>query len=175
MNIGDSLKHFELISTEGKTVNSYDFADKYALLVIVSCNHCPYAQAYWNRLISLANKYEEDNLGVIAISANDAKAYPQDGIDAMKQLRIQLSMPFPYLYDEDQTVVKSLGAQRTPEVFLFNSKRELVYKGSIDDNWENPNAVMQVYLEDAIEYTLDGLEIDYPEVPAVGCSIKWKS
>ena len=175
MNIGDSLKHFELISTEGKTVNSYDFADKYALLVIVSCNHCPYAQAYWNRLISLANKYEEDNLGVIAISANDAKAYPQDGIDAMKQLRIQLSMPFPYLYDEDQTVVKSLGAQRTPEVFLFNSKHELVYKGSIDDNWENPNAVMQVYLEDAIEYTLDGLEIDYPEVPAVGCSIKWKS
>ena len=175
MNIGDSLKHFELISTEGKTVNSYDFADKYALLVIVSCNHCPYAQAYWNRLISLDNKYEEDNLGVIAISANDAKAYPQDGIDAMKQLRIQLSMPFPYLYDEDQTVVKSLGAQRTPEVFLFNSKRELVYKGSIDDNWENPNAVMQVYLEDAIEYTLDGLEIDYPEVPAVGCSIKWKS
>ena len=175
MNIGDSLKHFELISTEGKMVNSYDFADKYALLVIVSCNHCPYAQAYWSRLISLANKYEEDNLGVVAISANDAKTYPQDGPVAMKQLHSQLSMPFPYLYDEQQSVVNSLGAQRTPEVFLFNSKRELVYKGCIDDNWENPNAVMQVYLEDAIEYTLDGLEIDYPDVPAVGCSIKWKS
>lgn len=175
MNIGDTLTHFELMSTDGKPVNSYDFADKYALLVIVSCNHCPYAQAYWTRLITLANKYEEDNLGVVAISANDTVTYPQDSMEHMKALKMQLNMPFPYLLDENQTVVKSLGATRTPEVFLFNSKRELVYHGAIDDNWENPNAVMQVYLEDAIEYTLDGLEIDYPEVPAVGCSIKWKS
>lgn len=175
MNIGDTLTHFELTSTDGTIVNSYDFADKYALLIIVSCNHCPYAQAYWSRLISLANKYEEDNLGVMAISSNDTVAYPQDGMEAMQHLHKQLNMPFPYLLDENQSVAKSLGAQRTPEVFLFNSKRELVYKGAIDDNWENSNAVMQVYLEDAIEYTLDGLEIDYPEVPAVGCSIKWKS
>ncbi len=175
MNIGDTLTHFELVSTDGNSVNSYDFADKYALLVIVSCNHCPYAQAYWTRLKTLANKYEEDNLGVVAISANDTVTYPQDGMEHMKALKTQLNMPFPYLLDEHQTVAKSLGATRTPEVFLFNSKRELVYQGAIDDNWENPNAVMQVYLEDAIEYTLDGLEIDYPEVPAVGCSIKWKS
>jgi hypothetical protein len=111
----------------------------------------------------------------MAISANDTVAYPQDGMDGMKQLHRQLNMPFPYLLDENQEVAKSLGAERTPEVFLFNNKRELVYKGAIDDNWENPNAVMQVYLEDAIEYSLDGLEIDYPEVPAIGCSIKWKS
>jgi hypothetical protein len=68
-----------------------------------------------------------------------------------------------------------LGATRTPEVFLFNSRRELVYHGAVDDSWDNENAVMQVYLEDAIEYCLDGLEVDYPEIPPVGCSIKWKA
>jgi hypothetical protein len=71
-------------------------------------------------------------------------------------------------------VLKALGAERTPEVFLFNSKRELVYKGAIDDSWENEATVTSVYLEDAIEYALDGVDIDYPEVPAVGCSVKWK-
>ncbi len=174
MNIGDFLEHFELPATNGSKVNTYDFADKYALLVIVSCNHCPYAQAYWPRLIDLANRFEEDNLGILAISANNAETHPQDGFAEMRNLHDQLGMPFPYLYDENQKVVKQLGAQRTPEVFLFNNKRELVYKGAIDDNWENSAAVMQVYLEDAIEYTLDGLEIDYPEVEAVGCAIKWK-
>ena len=174
MNIGDFLEHFQLPATTGTQVHTYDFADKYALLIIVSCNHCPYAQAYWPRLIDLANRFEEDNLGVLAISANNAESHPQDGFAEMKNLHQQLAMPFPYLYDENQEVVKHLGAQRTPEVFLFNNKRELVYKGAIDDNWENSAAVMQVYLEDAIEYTLDGLEIDYPEVDAVGCAIKWK-
>lgn len=174
MNIGDFLEPFELTSTQGNRVNTFDFADKYALLVIVSCNHCPYAQAYWPRLIELANRFEEDNLGVLAISANNADAYPQDSFEEMGKLHQQLNMPFNYLYDENQDVVKKLGAQRTPEVFLFNNKRELVYKGAIDDNWENSAAVMQVYLEDAIEYTLDGLEIDYPEVDPVGCAIKWK-
>ena len=81
---------------------------------------------------------------------------------------------FPYLYDEDQQVLKALGTIRTPEAFLFNSKRELVYKGAIDDSWDNEHAVTRVYLEDALEYTLDGLDVDYPEIPAVGCSIKWK-
>jgi hypothetical protein len=71
-------------------------------------------------------------------------------------------------------VIKKLGAVRTPEAFLFNNNRELVYRGAIDDNWENEAAIMQVYLEDAVEYSLDGLEVDYPEIDAVGCTIKWK-
>jgi hypothetical protein len=89
-------------------------------------------------------------------------------------LATQFRLPFPYLHDESQSVLRDLGAQRTPEVFLFNQKRELVYKGAIDDSWENEATVMSVYLEDAIEYTLDGIDIDYPEIDAVGCSIKWK-
>ncbi len=174
MNIGDILKPFQLKSTDNQVVNTFDFSDKYAFLILVTCNHCPYAQAYWQRMIKLALKYEEDNLGFIAISANDINKQPQDSFENMQQLAKQLRLPFPYLYDENQDVVKQLGAQRTPEGFLFNSKRELVYKGAIDDSWDNESTVMSVYLEDAIEYTLDGIDIDYPEVEAVGCSIKWK-
>jgi peroxiredoxin len=91
----------------------------------------------------------------------------------MIQLKKQLNLPFEYLFDEKQVVAKQLGATKTPEVFLFNSRRELVYKGAIDDSWDNEQTVTHVYLEDAIEYALDGIEVDYPEIPAVGCGIKW--
>lgn len=174
MNIGDILKPFQLKSTKNEMVSSYDFSDKYVFLVLVTSNHCPYAQAYWPRLIKLAHKFEEDNLGFVAICGNDPAVQPQDSFDNMKQLATQFRLPFPYLHDENQNVMRNLGAQKTPEVFLFNQKRELVYKGAIDDSWENEATVMSVHLEDAIEYTLDGIDIDYPEVDAVGCSIKWK-
>lgn len=175
MNIGDRLNHFELKNTNETLVSSYHMADKGALLVVIICNHCPYAQAYWPRLIHLAKQYEEDNLGVIAINGNDVNKQPADSFSEMKRLVNQMEVPFDYLHDENQNVMKQLGATKTPEVFLFNARRELVYKGAIDDAWDNEAAVMRVYLEDAIEFALDGLEIDYPEIPAVGCSIKWKS
>ncbi len=175
MNIGDSLKHFELKSTNGQLVSTYHLSDKSALLIIVTCNHCPTAQAYWPRIVSMAKQYEEDNLGVLAINGNDASQKPMDSFAEMQRLVSQYGVPFPYLHDESQEILKQLGAERTPEVFLFNARRELVYKGAIDDAWDNEAAVMRVYLEDAIEFALDGLEIDYPEIPAVGCSIKWKS
>jgi peroxiredoxin len=111
---------------------------------------------------------------MVALCGNDVNKYPQDSFESMKLLYDQINLPFEYLHDESQEVLKSLGAKRTPEVFLFNQRRELVYKGAIDDSWENESTVMKVYLEDAIEYCLDGIEVDYPEVPAVGCSIKWK-
>jgi peroxiredoxin len=113
-------------------------------------------------------------LGLVAINGNDVNQYPQDSFENMQQLANQIDLPFEYLYDADQNVLKALGATRTPEVFLFNQHRELVYKGAIDDSWENESTVMKVYLEDAIEYCLDGVEIDYPEIPAAGCTIKWK-
>jgi peroxiredoxin len=174
MNIGDILKPFQLKSTNNKVVSTYDFSDKYVFLILVTCNHCPYAQAYWPRMIKLAEKFEEDNLGVVAICGNDANLQPQDAFENMQSLAKQFRLSFPYLHDEEQKVMKQLGATKTPEVFLFNSRRELVYKGAIDDSWDNESTVMSVYLDDAIEYTLDGIDIDYPEVEAEGCSIKWK-
>ena len=174
MKIGDILQPFELKSTNNQLISSYDYSDKYAFLILVTCNHCPYAQAYWPRVVKLARNYEEDNLGVVAINGNDETTVPQDNFDNMKSLATQFDLPFEYLYDETQTVLKQLGARKTPEVFLFNQRRELVYRGAIDDSWDNEATVMSVYLEDAIEYTLDGIDIDYPEVEPVGCSIKWK-
>jgi len=175
MQINDKLFEFRLPATDGNTYSKYSFADRYALLIIVSCNHCKYSRAYWNRIVKLWDKFEEDNLAVMIINGNDATQFPEDSFENMKKLSEEVFKGrFPYLYDEDQEVLKSLGAVRTPEAFLFNSRRELVYKGAIDDAWENENAVTKVYLEDAIEYTLDGLDVDYPEIAAVGCSIKWK-
>jgi peroxiredoxin len=174
MEIGKKLFDFELKGTKGKMYNKFTFADRTALVLVVTCNHCPYARAYWSRLTKLFNQYEEDNLGIIAINSNDAEQYPADSFEAMVDLSEQLKLPFPYLYDEDQKIAKKLGATRTPEVFVFNSKRELIYQGAIDDNWENEHMVTRVFLEDAIESTLDGMEPDYTEIPAVGCSVKWK-
>lgn len=173
MNVGDKLANFSLKSTLGTEVNNFDFADRYSLLIIVTCNHCKYANAYWNRLKRLTHDYEEDNLGVVAICGNDAKAYPQDSFENMVAMTNQLQLPFPYLHDPSQKMLQFLKAKRTPEAFLFNRNRELVYRGAIDDNWENENAVMHVYLRDAIEYCLDGIDVDYPEIEPVGCSIKW--
>ncbi|MEY3984008.1 MAG: hypothetical protein RL160_1567 [Bacteroidota bacterium] len=175
MKIGDKLIPFKLNDTNGKACSSYDFADKHAFLIIVTCNHCKYARAYWQRLINLSKKYEEDNLAVVAINGNDAAQYPEDSLEGMQRLVRQMSLPFPYLHDESQDYLKALDATRTPEVYLFNSRRELVYHGAIDDSWDNEHAVMRVYLEDAIEYCLDGLEVDFPEVQPAGCSIKWRN
>ncbi|MEN9511295.1 MAG: hypothetical protein RLZZ370_1114 [Bacteroidota bacterium] len=175
MNIGEKLVPFKLPATNGTMYSSFDFADKHAFLIIVTCNHCKYARAYWQRLINLCKKYEEDNLAVVAINGNDAAQYPEDSLEGMQRMVSQLGLPFPYLHDERQEYLKILGATRTPEVFLFNSRRELVYHGAIDDSWDNEHAVMQVYLEDAVEYCLDGLEVDFPEVQPVGCGIKWRN
>jgi peroxiredoxin len=173
MELGKKLFKFELPATNGKTYSNYSFADRSALLIIITCNHCPYANAYWKRIVKLANRYEEDNLAIVAINPNDEERYPQDSFDNMKKLMKELKDRFVYLRDESQVVAKKLGAIKTPQAFLFNSKRELVYKGAIDDSWENEYAVTRVYLEDAIEASLDGLEVDFPEIKPIGCSIKW--
>lgn len=173
MEIGEKLFKFELKATDGEVYSNFSFGDRSALLIVITCNHCPYSRAYWKRLKKLNSRYEEDNLGMIAINPNDANQYPEDSFENMVKIMEELGNPFVYAYDEDQSVSKKLGATRTPEVFLFNSKRELVYKGAIDDSWENAMSVTRVYLEDALEAALDGLEVDFPEIPAAGCSIKW--
>lgn len=174
MEIGDKLFRFELRATNGEYYSNFSYSDRSALLIVITCNHCRYARAYWKRLITLYNRYEEDNLGIIAINPNDASQYPEDSFENMVKLIGEFGNPFVYAYDEDQKVAKLLGAKRTPEVFLFNSRRELVYRGAIDDSWDNDKSVTRVYLEDAIEAALDGLEVDFPEIDPIGCTVKWK-
>lgn len=175
MKIGDKLSNFKLQATNGEWYSNFAFADKYALCIVVTSNSCKYSEAYWKRILKLSDQYEEDSLAVIAINANDASQETKDSFDAMSALLKKYNHEgFIYLHDVDQAVVKALGAEKTPEVFLFNSKREMVYKGIVDDNWENETQVMMAYLEDAIEYCLDGVDIDYPEMPGPGCDIIWK-
>lgn len=175
MNIGEKLINFKLQATNGETYSNFAFADKYALCVIFMSNTCEISKAYWKRVVKLFDQYEEDNLALIAINSNDDSKSPDDSLAAMKTMLANLNHEqMVYLKDADQSVAKQFGATKTPEVYLFNSRRELVYKGIIDDNWENETQVMMAYLEDAIEYCLDGIDIDYPELTPVGCDIVWK-
>lgn len=177
MEIGDKFIEFTLKGADGKMHNIYEYADKYALCIVFTSNSCPYSKSYGKRLIKLLNAYEDDNFGIIGISSNDAAQSPEDSYEKMVAISEKLgleSINFMYLHDEDQSVAKAYGATTNPEVFLFNSKRELVYRGAIDDNWQSASLVTRVYLEDAIEYCLDGLEVDFPFVPAEGCPIIWK-
>jgi peroxiredoxin len=177
LQIGDKLPEFNLIGFDDKKHSNYEYADRYALAVVFTCNSSPVAQAYSNRLIKLFEKYNEDNLGIIGINSNDASQNADDSLEKMKLAAFHFKLHeihFMYLKDDDQSVAKKFGATTTPEVFLFNSKRELVYKGAIDDNWESENGVTAAYLEEAIEEALDGMEIDFPEIPTNGTPIVWK-
>jgi peroxiredoxin len=177
LQIGDRLPEFNLIGYDDKFHSNYEYADKYALAVVFTCNSSNISQAYSERLIKLFEKYEDDNLGIIGINSNDESQSEDDSLDRMKLAAYHFKLHeihFMYLKDFEQTVAKRFGASTNPEVFLFNSKRELVYKGAIDDNWESESGVTAAYLEEAIEEALDGMEIDFPEVPVNGSPIIWK-
>jgi peroxiredoxin len=177
LKIGDKLPEFNLLGYDNKIHSNYDYADKYALAIVFTCNSSAISRAYSNRLIKLFEKYEDDNLAIVGICSNDAAQSPKDSFEEMKKAAKKLGLDdlhFDFLLDEDQEVAKKFGATVTPEVFLFNRKRELVYKGAIDDNWESETGVTHVYLEDAIEAALDGVEVDFPEIKAVGDPIIWK-
>lgn len=177
LQIGDKLPEFNLMCYDGKCHTPYDYADKYALVVVFTCNSSEISRSYSKRLIKLFERYEDDNLAILGISSNDPVQSPKDSFDELKKAAVRLGLDnlhFDFLLDENQDVAKAFGAKVTPEVFLFNRKRELVYKGAIDDNWQNENGVTVAYLEDAIEEALDGMDIDFPEIPAVGDPIIWK-
>lgn len=111
-------------------------------------------------------------MGVILVNSKPIEGNPSESLEAMKHFLTQNHLEDVwYLKDEEANLAKQLGAKVTPQAFLFNSRRELVYQGAIDDAWDQPNLVTRVYLEDAIEYTLDGLEVDFPETDAIGCQL----
>ncbi len=168
LQIGDEAPNFNLPSIEGQNYNLNDF-QKDILVVVFTCNHCPYAQSYQQRLYKLQEEFDEVNF--VGINSNDAEAYPEDSFEEMKKRTEEFN--FPYLRDEDQEVAKKYGAQLTPEVFVFDENRELRYHGRIDDNWKSEQEVENEDLRNALLSLLKGEEIENPETPAVGCSIKW--
>ncbi|NOS68207.1 MAG: thioredoxin family protein [Candidatus Peribacteraceae bacterium] len=171
--IGAGIPHFTLPSVDGLTIDTRLIKDP-VLVVIFTCNHCPYAQAVEDRLIALGNHFDEEGAQFVLVNSNDATEYPDDSFDAMKVRYQEKGFPFPYCHDESQEVAKSFGALCTPHCFVFDENRKLRYKGRVDDNWKNPAEVKEHSLRDAIDALVKGEEPQVKEANAIGCSIKWK-
>lgn len=174
---GSEVTDFQLKNVDGNTVSLGTIPDAKGYIVIFTCNHCPYAKAYEQRIIALHLKYSAFGYPVVAINPNDAKAAPDDSYAKMKERAKEKGYPFVYLHDETQAVAKQFGAVRTPHVYLIqnlNGKKIVQYIGAIDDNWEVANAVTQNYVEQAINQLKDGNAVAIQETKAIGCTIKWK-
>jgi len=174
LNIGDAMPAFELPDTDLQKIESSRLKQD-VLVVIFTCNHCPYAQAYESRLIELDNEFFDcGQVRIILINSNDAQQYPDDSFGEMKKRVEELSFPFSYCFDESQEVAKAFGALCTPHCFVFDADRKLRYKGRVDDNWKEPSAVKEQNLRDAIASLIEGRDPPKAEANAIGCSIKWK-
>ena len=152
-----------------------DFADKKALLVMFLSNHCPYVKHVRGELARIGTDYQQSDLGIVAICSNDADNHPDDSPEMMKLEAETQGYVFPYLHDEDQTVAAAYSAVCTPDFFLFDADRKLVYRGRLDDS--RPNSETPLTGRDlrvAIDAALTGTEQAYQQYPSMGCSIKWK-
>ena len=175
MTIGAAAPAFSLMGTDQREWTLEDFANSKVLVVIFTCNHCPYAKAAEDRLIGLQRHYAEDDVRVVAINPNDSDRYPEDSFEKMVGRAGAKGFNFPYLFDETQQVARDYGAACTPDPFVFSPERTLTYNGRIDDHWQDESKATHHDLARAIERTLAGEPIDFDVVPAIGCSIKWRT
>ena len=176
LELGTKAPDFELPDVvTGDQVTLDDFEESDALLVIFMCNHCPYVKNIKEGLVELADDYSEEELAIVAISSNDVENYPQDAPDKMAEDAENFGYPFPYLYDESQEVAKAYKAACTPDLYLFDENRELVYRGQFDDSRPGNNKpVTGDDLREAIDLLLEEGEILEEQIPSMGCNIKWK-
>jgi hypothetical protein len=166
---------FELPGTDDEMHSLASFDEKKILVVIVSCNHCPYVVAWEPRMVSIANEYLARGVAFIAVNANDTTTHASDGILPMKQRARERSFPFPYVRDDPQDFVRALGARYTPEVFVFDGERKLRYHGRIDDNHRDAKSVKSHDLKNALDALLRNEDPPVKQTTPVGCSVKWKS
>ena len=172
--LGSKMPDFELKDPRGKIFKSEELCGKRGLLVAFTCNHCPYAIAVWPRLIKLARSARQAGINPVAINPNIHPDYPDDAPDKMVLKIKELGIDFPYLVDETQKVADAFKAQCTPDIYLFNTKHELVYHGRIDDNWQDESKVTREELKEAVNNLAAGKAISKEQRPSMGCSIKWR-
>ena len=173
--VGDQAADFKLKNVDGSMVSLSDYKGVKGYIVIFTCNTCPYAVMYEDRIIDLHNKYAALGYPVVAINPNDPGVKPGDDFASMQARAKEKKFPFKYLFDEGQKVYPLFGAQRTPHVFLLDANRYVRYIGAIDDNAQNPSEVTNKYLENAIAALSSGKNPDPAETKAIGCTIKVKS
>jgi peroxiredoxin len=174
--LGTAAPDFSLKDTvTGKTVSLGSLAGKKALLVMFICNHCPYVKHIQQELANVARDYARENVATVAISSNDAVQYPDDGPDGMREQARELGFNFPYLYDESQDVARAYEAACTPDFFLFDGERRLVYRGQFDDSRpQNGKPATGADLRRAVDEVIAGRQPAPDQRPSLGCNIKWK-
>lgn len=173
--VGDVATDFSLKNVDGKKVSLKDFKDAKGYIVVFTCNHCPYAQAYEERIVALDKKYKKQGYPVIAINPNNPEKQKDDSFEKMQSKAKEKGFTFPYLLDEGQKIYPQYGATKTPHVYVLQktAKGNVVkYIGAIDDNYEDEAAVTKKYVEDAVNSLLKGKEVIVKETKAIGCSIK---
>lgn len=176
LEIGTKAPSFELPDTDGSKVSLNDLQFDKGVLVMFICNHCPYVKHLNEGLVEFVNDYKQKGIECIAISSNDVENYPQDSPELMKELSEKHNFPFPYLYDETQEVAKAYKAACTPDFFLFDKDLKLFYRGQFDDSRPgNGKPVSGNDMRAAANSLIEGEENFEPQIPSMGCNIKWKS
>lgn len=170
---GDTAPAFSLQGTDGKRYSVASFKAR-CLLVVFMCNHCPYVKQKMKTLVDLQQRFKLDELQIVGINSNDAQRYPDDSFENMKKAVVEYGLNFPYLFDETQHIAKAYGASCTPDPFLFDEQRKLVFHGRIDNALDLGQKASEHTMEEAIIAVLSGSPLDVGFKPSVGCSIKWK-
>lgn len=176
ITLGDPAPAFGLPGTDGKSYSVSEVSEPgvRATVVYWTCNHCPYALAWHDRLIEVANDYSDQGVRFLAINSNNAAKYPDDSFEAMKErVETEGNWPHPFLHDESQEVAKAYGAQKTPDLFVFDTDMQLRYRGAPDADYEDPSQEA-AWLRAAIDDLLGGRNVEMAESEPVGCTIKWK-
>ncbi|SIQ12407.1 AhpC/TSA family protein [Chryseobacterium sp. RU37D] len=173
--IGDEATDFKLKNIDGKMVSLSDFKTAKGFIVVFTCNHCPYAKKYEDRIIDLDKKYKSQGYPVIAINPNDPLVQPEDSYQKMIERAKQKGFSFPYLVDEGQKIFPQYGATKTPHVFLLQKeggKNIVKYIGAIDNNYENSNDVSEYYVQDVVNALLKNEPVKMTKTVAIGCTVK---
>ncbi len=173
--LGSRLPDHTLTRPEGGEVSLGSLVGPKGLLLAVTCNHCPYAKAVWPRVVRLAGEARAWGVATVAVNPNLNPDYPEDSLDGMREAIRRWGIPFPYLADEDQSLARALGAVCTPEFFLYDAGRALVYHGRLDDHWQDESRVTRQELREAVLALVEGRPVPSDQKPAMGCSIKWVS
>lgn len=173
--LGTQAPEFSLPNIDGRTLALADFAQADALLVMFICNHCPFVIHIREQLAALGDDYQSSNVAVVAINSNDIETYPADAFDKMKEEATRAGYGFPYLLDEQQTVAQAFRAACTPDFYLFDRDRQLVYRGQLDDSRPgNGIPVTGRDVREALDTLLSGGDVAAEQIPSIGCNIKWK-
>lgn len=165
----------KMMNVDGKSVTLAGIKGAKGTLVVFTCNHCPWAQAWTDRIVALGNEYSKKGIGVVAVNPNDPNAYDEDNYDAMVARAKERGMNFPYVVDATSDLARAFGASHTPEAFLFDKSGKLVYHGAVDDNAREPEKVTARWLHDALDATVAGKAVAVKETKSMGCGIKFRA